>query len=374
MVNALVGRITLNEKAGAVGGGGVGDSKSIDRLQKSIEKLIQSNLSLINSLGGGGRGGKNKEGSGAPSGAAIGAVAGAVMGGISMLVDVLMSFAPIVGIMKLLKGIIGILFLPLVPILKPVLIILGAYAKAIIPIAQAQAKLIQSVIVLLIDIGKVIWSLFKVLGYAFTGQFDKASIEFSNTLALLETVWDDFVTIGEDTSNLISTVWSSVQTFGKDVAKAFDDLTKAAVKDAKLASDAQVRASAAARSAEKKYGRADRNTSTRDGDVYTPPPTNNNSGLNYTPNLNYTPAPPGLGAIGQNRDGSYIYPSAAPSAISSNANDYSSAKKSGVVDTVMKTVNLVVNNPVMSKESDIKNLVKQIQSELAKENRRYSSY
>jgi hypothetical protein len=66
----------------------------------------------------------------------IGIIAGMAVAGtekaLSFISDTLLGFAPVVATMKLLKAIILLLLMPLVPILKPVLIALGAMAKLMV--------------------------------------------------------------------------------------------------------------------------------------------------------------------------------------------------------------------------------------------------
>jgi hypothetical protein len=109
-----------------------------DAVTKGMTKVLQSFGILSKGSGDGkSQGGDN----GMKQAAMMGAVAGGVGKLIGLVADVVSDFPPITAAMKLLKAIILILLMPLIPILKPILLLLGLLARALLKVFAPKNKM-----------------------------------------------------------------------------------------------------------------------------------------------------------------------------------------------------------------------------------------
>lgn len=130
----MVGKITLKEKS-ATASMGTSDSKSakaIDNMATRMEKKLEKLLGDFKPTSGGSSTREN-----IVSGLGIGAGISAMTAGINLIVDAVSDLPVITGIMKLLKVILMLLFMPLIPILKPVLQLLSEMAKIMSPVMKS---------------------------------------------------------------------------------------------------------------------------------------------------------------------------------------------------------------------------------------------
>jgi hypothetical protein len=355
MAEIKVASVTMSAKGGV---GGTGSSTSTDRLEATIKRLIDTNLKLISTIGGGniGKDGSKSGKSAAATGAVMGLAMGGMMKALDFIVGILMDFAPIVAIMKILKTIIMILLMPLVPLLKPVLMLLGAFAKFIMPIATAQTKLMADMVKLLVDIGKFIWSLLKVLGYAAVFDFKNAGIALDEAIAYGTAIYDDLVAIGADTVNLYATVLAQVTDAVGMIDTEWDTMITNLQADTGI-----VKTNVLTMAAE---------TKTTVGNMCSEIIKQGHEML-ASMKHDHDKAP--KNAIGENADGTYILGKSETTSSKALAS-YGTPASSPSSSSGTKTININVDKPTVSSEADIKKLVCSISNELQKENRRYSSY
>ena len=101
-----------------------------NRIQSGVDRVVKSlNLDKFAPLKSGSTG---SGGSAIAGGIAGGIAAGATLGVLNVIADAVKDIPIITAIMKMFKLIIEILFIPLIPILKPVLLLLGKFASAIL--------------------------------------------------------------------------------------------------------------------------------------------------------------------------------------------------------------------------------------------------
>jgi len=423
-------RIVLEaKKSGGKSSGKVLDDSVGDRIAKSLEKSL-GRIGMGKSSGG-------DTGGAMVAGAAMGAGMAAMTGGISMIIDLIKDFPIVTATMKILKGIITLLLLPLVPILKPILLLLGGMARALAPYMKLIADTIEKILGPTIDkailafvdfvannaqkVAEALGLLFNILlmlpmkllvanfdsivkllgwftenanvlfeiliqaltwaGEFLTENWNKIYDALVTVTGWFSTKWDvikeALITIGDwfavkwnviwkiitDVAEWFGTKWDVIKVAldfvgtwisekwnkVKDVLTTFvDSVTPLIEKINSLLSMLGM--------GNKSHGGNGLNSTSAN--------SANGQGYSYSGgHLSYG---------GQQITDGVISPSGR--VISTDPNDFLIATKNPRGLGGGGTINLTINNPTISKESDIKALVKQIEQSLYKSQRRYNSY
>ena len=144
---------------------------------------------------------------GASSSTALGVAAGLAAGGVIKMLDLIASAVadiPIItAVMKVFKAVLGLLFIPLIPILKPFLLYMAAYAKAISP--------------MLMDIGNIISDGFKLMGDFLKLVFDAITLNPNAVKQDISNITTDAGKLFDDSQKLITDYSTSITGFADDM-------------------------------------------------------------------------------------------------------------------------------------------------------------
>lgn len=147
----------------------------------------------------------DKGSSAVSTGIVAGLAAGGIISGISMIVDFLKDFPIITAIMKMVKMIMFLLFLPLIPLLKPVLTLLGNVIKIVAPFMVKLTAAIDELV--------TAWNTFVLKMWA--GVWDNLKGLGTFLWNVLTTGWEVLKGIGFFIWNLITNPLGTLKSIGE---------------------------------------------------------------------------------------------------------------------------------------------------------------
>lgn len=343
------------DKGVSKGGGKSADSFSA-RVGASVNRTI-GNFKPIKTEGG--------NGGNVAIGVAAGLAAGGAIGLLKIIADSLMDIPVIAGIMKLFKIIIMLLLMPLIPILKPVMQLLGGIIKAWAPHAREDVNkpLFEAVLPLIPIVGPIIQAMEKVFGITdLVGQ----------TIDSIKNAWDALFGPSSTTASNTTIIANQLVKTNADALAGFENVRRAVWFGFNMLSTTfgqqfgalSVNILTALKAINPRYSGAISDSSYGDrGSGFgrtVGPGSGGQSGYNVSPG-------------GKLSWSDFIMrPGQGPTSFSPD--DYIIGVKDPKKLGGSSTVNINIDRPMLTSQNDIKYLVRQIQQELFKEQRRFSSY